>query len=68
MLVTCIFPSSNNDTPQTKFEGYTGVTLSLGPSVRTLRDLVWGITSKVLKLVTSNFIGHIVEKGSVQET
>ena len=48
--------------PQTKFEGYTVVTLSVCVS----QNLDRGITSKVLKLVTSNFI-HVVEKCSVKE-
>ena len=38
--------------PQTKFGGYTGVTLSVCAS----QNLVRGITSKVLKLINSNFI------------
>ena len=42
--------------PQTQFGGYTGVSLSIRLSVLLSQNLVWGITSKVLKLVTSNFV------------
>ena len=50
--------------PQSLGGGYTGVTLSfrtsVRPSVHASRNLVRGITSKMLKLVTSNFIHRSV--------
>ena len=62
-------PNNKIIPPQTNFRGrgYTGVILSVCPSVRGSQNLVQGIASKEFKLVTSNFV-HRSHCGEVQCT